>query len=45
VHSAQFYPGNVPEADFLSNKNRGEKEIVTLAGEKSKLPTDSAPNQ
>jgi outer membrane protein OmpA-like peptidoglycan-associated protein len=46
VHSAQFYPGNVPEADFLSNKNRpGEKEIVTLAGEKSKLPTDSAPKE
>ena len=45
-HSAQFYPGNVPEADFLSSNNRpGEKEIVTLAGEKTKLPTDSAPNQ
>jgi len=46
VRSAQFYPGNAAEADFLANKNRpGEKESVTLAGEKSKLPTDSAPNQ
>jgi len=42
--SAQVYPGNVPEADFLSSNNRlGEKGIVKLAAEKSKLPTDSAP--
>jgi hypothetical protein len=42
----QFYPGNVPEAEFLANKNRpGQKEILTLAGEKSKLPVDQAPNQ
>jgi hypothetical protein len=45
-HSAQFYPGNVPEVDFLSSNNRpGRKEIVTLAAEKAKLPIDSAPNQ
>ena len=46
VRSTQLYPGNAPEAGFLANKNRpGENEIVTLAGEKSKLPTDSAPNE
>ena len=44
--SAQFYPGNVPEADFLSSNNRpGEKQIVKLASEKSKLPTESAPKE
>jgi hypothetical protein len=44
--SAQFYPGNVPEANFLASPKRpGEKEIVTLAGEKEALPSDPGPNQ
>jgi hypothetical protein len=42
--SAQFYPGNAPEAEFLASPRRpGEKEIVTLAGEQSKLPVDPEP--
>ena len=44
--SAQFYPGNAPEADFLASPSRpDEKQIVTLAGEKTKVPVDAPPNQ
>jgi hypothetical protein len=44
--SAQLYPGNAPEADFLANpQTPGEKEILTLAGEKENLPTNPTPKQ
>jgi flagellar motor protein MotB len=44
VHSAQYYPGDAPEAAFLSDSKWPlQKEIVTLAAEKSRLPNDTAP--
>ena len=41
VVSQQYFPGNVPEADFLaSSKWPGDKQVLTMAAEKSKLPND-----
>lgn len=41
VMSAQYYPGNVPEADFLAESKRpGDKQVLTLAAEKSSLPNN-----
>jgi outer membrane protein OmpA-like peptidoglycan-associated protein len=41
VVSVQYYPGNAPEADFLANSNwPGQKELLTMAAEKSSLPNN-----
>ncbi len=42
--SAQYFPGNAPEADFLADSNwPGQKEVLTMAAEKSRLPNDPTP--
>jgi len=44
TQSAQLYPGTAPEAQLLFNSQWPEgKDIITLAAEKEKLPTTSAP--
>jgi outer membrane protein OmpA-like peptidoglycan-associated protein len=44
VRSTQYFPGDAPEAKFLADSNwPGEKELVVLAAEKSRLPDDPAP--
>ena len=44
VLSAQYFPGNVPEAQFLANSRwPGNKQILTMAAEKTRLPNDSGP--
>jgi hypothetical protein len=41
VMSVQYYPGNAPEADFLVDSNwPGQKELLTMAAEKSSLPNN-----
>jgi len=41
VVSAQYYPGNAPEANFLAESKRlGDKQVLTLAAEKSSLPNN-----
>jgi hypothetical protein len=43
VRSTQYFPGDAPEAKVLADSNwLGQKEVVTLAAEKSKLPDDPA---
>jgi len=44
TQSAQFYPGTAPEAELLFNSEWPEgRDIITLAAEKTPLPTDSTP--
>jgi hypothetical protein len=44
MHSVQYFPGDAPEADFLADSNwPGDKEVVTLAAEKSKLSSNPGP--
>ena len=46
AQSSQFYPGTAPEAQLLFDSQwPSGKDIVTLAAEKEKLPTDSTPEQ
>jgi outer membrane protein OmpA-like peptidoglycan-associated protein len=46
TQSAQFYPGTVPEAELLFNSEWPEgRDIITLAAEKTPLPTTSTPQQ
>jgi hypothetical protein len=43
LRSTQYFPGDAPEAKFLADSNwPGQKEVVTLAAEKSQLPNDPA---
>jgi len=43
MHSTQYFPGDAPEATFLADSNwPGHKELVSLAAETSRLPTDPA---
>ena len=45
AQSAQFYPGTAPEAELLFNSEWPEgRDIITLAAEKTPLPTDSTPD-
>ena len=42
--SAQYFPGDAPEAGLLVDSNwPGDKQILTLAAEKSRLPNDPGP--
>jgi peptidoglycan-associated lipoprotein len=44
VRSTQYFPGDAPDAKILADSNwPGQKEVVTLAAEKSKIPDDQAP--
>ncbi len=44
VRSTQYFPGDAPEARFLADSDwPGQKEILVLASEKSRLPIDPAP--
>jgi hypothetical protein len=46
VRSTQYFPGDAPEATFLADSNwPGQKQILTLASEKTKLPNDPPPAQ
>ncbi|MGC1452379.1 MAG: OmpA family protein [Candidatus Sulfotelmatobacter sp.] len=42
--SVQYFPGDAPEANLLADSNwPGDKQVLTLAAEKSKLPNDPGP--
>jgi hypothetical protein len=44
VRSTQYFPGDAPEAKFLADSDwPGQKEVITLAAEKSRLPNEPAP--
>ena len=46
AQSSQYYPGTAPEAKLLfSPEWPGQKEIITLASEKTPLPTTSDPEK
>jgi hypothetical protein len=46
AQSAQYYPGNAPEAKLLFNSEWPEHpEVVILASQKESLPTEPDPQQ